>query len=53
MKPQSNEPCVHCAIWNDKTGCEYYNSSAMVIFGACGHKQPKENGKERCSNINS
>lgn len=38
MKPQSNEPCNSCALWNN--GCEHYNSSSMRIFGFCGHFEP-------------
>ncbi len=42
MRPQNNEPCIKCKLWSNNTGCEHYDSSAMQIFGACGHKQPKD-----------
>lgn len=42
MRPQNNEPCIKCKLWNNKTGCKHYDSSAMQIFGACGHKQLKD-----------
>ena len=45
MKPMADEPCNKCKHWDGRTkeGCKIgrYNSAAMVIWGACGMKQPK------------
>jgi len=43
-EPQPDEPCNNCIFWKKGFGClqNCYNSSSMVMFGHCGHKQEKK-----------
>lgn len=47
MIPQDNDPCVKCKKWSNESGCEHYNSAAMIIFGACAHKDIKEQTEQQ------
>lgn len=50
MRPQPDEPCVNCKLWDGRTkeGCKkgHYNSASMIIFGHCGFCWPKRTKKE-------
>ena len=50
MRPQPDEPCVNCKLWDGRTeeGCKegHYNSASMIIFGYCGFCKPKRTKKE-------
>lgn len=45
FEPQDNDPCIDCKLFNSKKECEYYHSTAMIIFGYCCHQKKKSDSK--------